>query len=145
MKNPYQQSKQKVDRQMLDLRIRSIIPVDLNSIIYRCHVLMAELYRMARDNESPYHNKYVVDHTKKAEALRNAILGLHWDPKNLAFFDFVLQNHKANTGTIQRFWSGASLAPYWVNIWPKSMNCSNPVSKNITMRAFSGVRELLSR
>jgi len=57
----------------------------------------------------------------------------------------VLKDHKAKTGSIHRFWSTASLAPYWVNIWPKSMNCSNEASKNITMRAFSGVRDLLSR
>lgn len=100
---------------------------------------------MARDNESPFHDEYVKDHETKAADLRKAILDLHWDRANHAFFDFVLDDHKSNKGKIHRFWSGASLAPYWAGIWPKALNCDSPNSKNATMRAFSGIRDLLSR
>ncbi|KAF8608338.1 glycoside hydrolase [Ceratobasidium sp. AG-I] len=143
--DPGQQVGRPVEEQMRHLRIRSIIPVDLNSIIYRCHELMAELYRMARDNESPFHNAYVERHESKAKDLRQAILALHWDSENLAFFDYVLDGHAAQTGKIHKFWSVASLAPYWVGIQHGDLNCTTEASRNKTMQAFSGVRDILSR
>ncbi|KAG8739907.1 hypothetical protein FRC10_005006 [Ceratobasidium sp. 414] len=179
MSDPFNQAQHEVPKQMTFLRIRDIIPVDLNSILYRCHKLMALMYEESSNNESPYATEYVKRHEDKAEALHQAILALHWDPKNLAFFDFVLERGKCvdcpggdkdcpkgrtycPEGEIQRFWSGASLVPYWAQIWPNELRCEMDQEqetdteeekkrkrkqreqrrKNM-MGAFSGVRDLL--
>jgi alpha,alpha-trehalase len=136
--------------QMKKLRVRNIIPVDLNSIIYRCHVLMAHMYNMAKDNESPFADQHSKEHTEKADKLRSAILALHWDKNGLAFFDFLLTKRSVGQpirdGQIHRFWSGASLAPYWSGIWPDEFNnCSSQETKYGVMKAFSGVRDLLNK
>ncbi|KAG9098452.1 hypothetical protein FRC06_006370 [Ceratobasidium sp. 370] len=180
MSDPFNVGQHEVPKQMTYLRIRDIIPVDLNSMLYRCHKLMALMYQEASNNESPYAIEYVERHEKKAEALRKAILALHWDPENLAFFDFVLERDECvdcfkggpkdcpegrkycPRGEIQRFWSGASLVPYWAEIWPDNLRCElEPEQENDDeqekkrkrkqkaqrqknlMKAFSGVRDLL--
>ncbi|KAG8694711.1 hypothetical protein FRC08_008303 [Ceratobasidium sp. 394] len=90
MREPFNHTQRPVSEQMTFLQIRDIIPVDLNSILYRCHKLMALMYGDSSNNESPYAVEYIKRHEDKAAALRKAILALHWDRQNLAFFDFVL-------------------------------------------------------
>jgi alpha,alpha-trehalase len=146
MSEPFDQGSRSKSEQMNYLRIRSIIPVDLNSILYRCHKLMAHMYDAASTNESPSASAFSKRHEDLADKLREAVLALHWDPKNLAFFDFVLDKEeqgKNNTGKIHRFWSGASVFPYWAEIWPKALDCQSSRSKKDLMRAFSGVRDIL--
>ncbi|KAG8687442.1 hypothetical protein FRC08_011963 [Ceratobasidium sp. 394] len=146
MSEPFDQPKRNTSDQMNYLQITDIIPVDLNSIIYRCHKLMAQLYQEASNNESPFALQYGRRHEDAAKDLRASILALHWDPENLAFFDFVLDKKVPNqrrTGKIQRFWSGASLVPYWAGIWPDELNCKKSGAKQKVMGAFAGVRDVL--
>ncbi|KAG8742937.1 hypothetical protein FRC10_000725 [Ceratobasidium sp. 414] len=146
MSDPFNQPSRSKSDQMNYLQITNIIPVDLNSIMYRCHKLMALLYKEARNNESPFSDEYGRRHETSAKRLRTAILALHWDPDNLAFFDFVLDKEEPGqrrTGKIQRFWSGASLVPYWAEIWPDDLNCAKPGAKQKVMGAFTGVRDIL--
>ncbi|KAG9120115.1 hypothetical protein FRC07_004534 [Ceratobasidium sp. 392] len=155
MKDPFDQKQYPVSRQMNHLRIRNLIPVDLNSILYRCYKLMALMYKEAHNNESPFATDYSERHERWAGRLHEAIMKLHWDPENLAFFDFVLNNDTSQTprqGGIQRFWSGASLVPYWAEIWPEELRCEvepdeqkRKEKKKKMMVAFSGVRDLLQR
>ncbi|KAJ1306155.1 hypothetical protein OPQ81_010866 [Rhizoctonia solani] len=135
-------------KQMKRLEIRRIIPVDLNSIIYRCHVIMAELYKLAEDNESPFAHLRATSHIEKAGNLSEAIIALHWDPNRAAFYDFLLdRDYKDGQAVYQGepkyFWSMASLAPYWSGIWPGEFHCNDSESKDKVMKAFSGVRKLL--
>ncbi|QRV85492.1 trehalase [Ceratobasidium sp. AG-Ba] len=149
MSQPFNHTNRPKLEQMNFLQITNIIPVDLNSIMYRCHKLMERLYVEARSNESPFADEYIRRHRRSAKKLRTAILALHWDPKNLAFFDFVMHEYKRGerrTGYTQRFWSGASLVPYWAGVWPDELDCSkskNEEAKKKIMGAFSGVRDLL--
>nr|WJO90074.1 trehalase-4 [Ceratobasidium cereale] len=155
MSNPFKQKGRELSLQMNDLRVRSTIPVDLNSILYRCHKLMAHMYETARLNESPAAQAYIDRHNNLADKLQRAILALHWDSESSTFFDFVLkekESGKIRTGAINRFWSGASLVPYWAEIWPESLhNCNSnetqlrEESRNATMAAFSGIRDILNR
>ncbi|QRV98076.1 trehalase [Ceratobasidium sp. AG-Ba] len=151
MEDPFNQKDRKRHDQMLSLRVRDIIPVDLNSMIYRCHKLMEILYKEARNNESPFADAYGRRHALKAEELRKAILALHWDPKSMGFFDFVMKKGESDrnrTGYNHKFWSGASLVPYWAEIWPDELDsekCESQEVKSKMMEAFSGVRDLLER
>ncbi|KAG8774976.1 hypothetical protein FRC12_001720 [Ceratobasidium sp. 428] len=153
MSNPFAQAGRDKLLQMRDLRVRNIVPVDLNSILYRSHRLMAHMYELASTNESPFAMEYSRRHQAKADRLREAILALHWDPDNLAFFDFVLDEKPAETptkkpisGKIHRFWSGASVVPYWAEIWPMEFgNCTTQPQKQAVMQAFSGIRDILNR
>ncbi|KAG8779793.1 hypothetical protein FRC12_023838, partial [Ceratobasidium sp. 428] len=147
MSDPFNQPNRTKSDQMNYLQITNIIPVDLNSIMYRCHKLMALLYQEARNNEAPFAYVYSQKHERSARRLRKSILALHWDPDNLAFFDFVLHEQKrgySRTGYLQHFWSGASLVPYWAQIWPDALNCTaHSDAKQKVMGAFAGVRDLL--
>ncbi|KAG8753707.1 hypothetical protein FRC12_011453 [Ceratobasidium sp. 428] len=153
MSRPFDQGTRNVSEQMNHLRIRDIIPVDLNSILYRCHKLMVLLYREASNNESPFASEYSDRHEEKAAHLHEAILALHWDRKNLAFFDFVMNRGECDgcrKGGIQHFWSGASLVPYWAQIWPEELRCEaesdekkRKERQQKMMSAFAGVRDIL--
>lgn len=131
--------------QMRKVRIRRLIPVDLNSILYRCHVLMAELYQRAVNDESPYAWQHKQRHEKAASRLKTAILDLHWDEAKVGFYDFVLDDlafsDGSRTGRTGTFWSGAAFAPFWSGIWPESVR----VSQSKMMEAFAGMRDLLKR
>ncbi|KAG8738244.1 hypothetical protein FRC10_007112 [Ceratobasidium sp. 414] len=131
--------------QMRRVRVRRIIPVDLNSILYRCHMLIAELYQRAVDDESPYAWQHKRTHEKAASALKAAILDLHWSESRAAFYDFELDAmgvpEHPQTGRTGGFWSGAALAPYWSGIWPESVQ----VNQSKAMEAFAGMRDLLRR
>ncbi|KAG9094078.1 hypothetical protein FRC06_011172 [Ceratobasidium sp. 370] len=131
--------------QMRRVRIRRLVPVDLNSILYRCHMLIAELYQRAVDDESPYAWQHKRTHEKAARALKAAILDLHWSESRAAFYDFELDAmgipERPRTGRTGGFWSGAALAPYWSGIWPESVQ----VNQSKAMEAFAGMRDLLRR
>nr|WJO90075.1 trehalase-3 [Ceratobasidium cereale] len=146
MSDPYERVHESKTEQMRHLRMEKTIPVDLNSIMYRNHKLMAHLYRKASNEESPFATTYSQRHEGAAKQLRAAILALHWDSTNLAFFDYVLEDKvpgEDRTGSINRFWSGASMVPYWAEVWPDSLDCATKESKNMVMGMFSGVRDIL--
>lgn len=131
--------------QMRRVQIRRLIPVDLNSILYRCHTLMADLYQFAVDDESPYAWQHKRRHEKAAFNLKAAVLDLHWDESKSGFYDFELDDTREpgtpRTGKIGSFWSGAALAPFWSDIWPDSVRSNQQKA----MEAFSGMRDLLKR
>ncbi|KAG8701591.1 hypothetical protein FRC09_005255 [Ceratobasidium sp. 395] len=153
MRNPFNQPGRKQLQQMRDLRVRSIVPVDLNSVLYRSYMLMAHMYKQASTNESPFALEYSRRHEEKAKRLGKAILALHWDPDSLAFFDFALDEKPTDkptetpiSGKIHRFWSGASVVPYWAEIWPEEFgSCAEPKQREAVMQAFSGIRDILNR
>ncbi|KAJ1306067.1 hypothetical protein OPQ81_010779 [Rhizoctonia solani] len=145
MSDPYNLPKDRIE-QMRRVQIRRIIPVDLNSILYRCHTLIAELYERAVDDESPYAWQHKQRHEVAASLLKTAVLDLHWDEAKAGFYDFELNAHdskaeEARTGRTRNFWSGATFAPFWSGIWPESVR----TNQSKTMEAFAGMRDLLKR
>lgn len=131
--------------QMRRVQIRRIIPVDLNSILHRCHALMADLYQLSVDDESPYAWQHKRRHEKAASNLKEAVLDLHWDESKSGFYDFELDYTTdpgmVRTGKTGSIWSGAALAPFWNDIWPESVRSDQQKA----MEAFSGMRDLLKR
>ncbi|QRV98077.1 trehalase [Ceratobasidium sp. AG-Ba] len=148
MSEDFDKAGNETGKQMRHLRVSDVIPVDLNSILYRSHKLMAHMYNISSTNESPFAAEYSRRHDEKARSLNDAILALHWDSDNLSFFDFVLkrgENEIKRTGSIHRFWSGASMVPYWAGIWPTEFSdCSSSETKRAVMQAFAGIRDILN-
>lgn len=144
MGNPQTLPEDRIE-QMRRVQIRKIIPVDLNSILHRCHVLIAELYQRAVDDESPYAWQHKQRHEKAASLLKAAVLDLHWDEAKAGFYDFEMNDPEftvaPRTGRIGSFWSGAAFAPFWSGIWPESVKASQEKA----MESFAGMRDLLER
>ncbi|CAE6505626.1 unnamed protein product [Rhizoctonia solani] len=145
MTDPYNLPEDRIE-QMRRIQIRRIVPVDLNSILYRCHTLIAELYERAVDDESPYAWQHKQRHEIAASLLKTAVLDLHWDEARAGFYDFELDAHdskseEARTGRIRDVWSGATFAPFWSGIWPQSVMDSQFKA----MQVFAGMRDLLKR
>ncbi|KAF5346662.1 hypothetical protein D9758_013212 [Tetrapyrgos nigripes] len=106
-----------------DLAIRDTIPVDLNSILYKNHVLLAELYNISFVNcSSPSPEKgaavakAAARHLKAADALKEGILSVFWNPQKLAFYDFSLSSGEQHT-----VFSVAAFYPYWAGIYPAEL------------------------
>ncbi|CAE6435097.1 unnamed protein product [Rhizoctonia solani] len=145
MSDPYNLPEDRIE-QMRRVQIRRIIPVDLNSILHRCHALIAELYERAVDDESPYAWQHKQRHEIAASLLKAAVLDLHWDEARTGFYDFELDARdsgleEARTGRLRNVWSGATFAPFWSGIWPESVRAS----QLRMIEAFAGMRDLLKR
>ncbi|GLB38558.1 putative alpha-trehalose glucohydrolase [Lyophyllum shimeji] len=91
------------------LNVRNTIAVDLNSILYKNHVLLASLY--ASDDPAA-----ASAHTTAAAALLAGILDLFWDSTKLAFYDFNLATKARNT-----VFSAANFYPLWSGIIPNEI------------------------
>ncbi|EIW74551.1 glycoside hydrolase family 37 protein [Coniophora puteana RWD-64-598 SS2] len=91
------------------LNVRNTIPVDLNSILYKAHLLLADLY-------DPANMSAISSHQSAAAELREAILDLHWDADKLAFYDFNLTSNSRNS-----VFSMATFYPIWCGIIPSEV------------------------
>ncbi|KAF8877143.1 Six-hairpin glycosidase-like protein [Gymnopilus junonius] len=76
------------------VNVRNTIGIDLNSILYKNHVLMASFYGTANTTSASRH-------TAAAESLKAAILDLFWDSSKQ-----------------EQFFSVATFYPYWSGIIP---------------------------
>ncbi|KAF8636039.1 hypothetical protein AX15_000196 [Amanita polypyramis BW_CC] len=111
------------------LNVRSIIAVDLNSILYKDHLLLASLYDSS--NRSAKNN-----HNNAATALRQGILDLFWDSSKLAFYDFNLR-----TSTRNPIFSAGTFYPLWSGIIPTEVAGSS----NAAFGFFSSLNMVLNR
>ncbi|KAF8324785.1 Six-hairpin glycosidase-like protein [Cantharellus anzutake] len=130
------------------LNVRSTMPVDLNSVLYKYRMLLADLYEL-RDSskdqclsrdlphaQQPNDRQRAVHHRAVASVIRDAILDLFWDADRVAFYDFNLtSNARGTVFTPATFW------PYWDGIIPYDVLSSEKVAK----QAFSGVRLVMAR
>ncbi|KAF9464208.1 trehalase [Collybia nuda] len=114
------------------LNVRNTIAIDLNSILYKNHVLMAGLY--GATNASIANG-----HRTAAAALRAGILDLLWDPTKLAFYDYNLATKSRNS-----IFSAANFYPLWSGIIPddilgsKDKAFAHFASINLVMNRYNG-------
>ncbi|TFK70552.1 glycoside hydrolase family 37 protein [Pluteus cervinus] len=114
---------------LLSLNVRGTIPVDLNSLLYRDHVLLAGLYGTS--------NATATDaHLAAAAALKSGILDLFWDNDKIAFYDFNLKTNSRNN-----FFSVAHFYPIWSGIIPDILLSSS----DMAFAAFSSVNMVMNR
>ncbi|CAA7261546.1 unnamed protein product [Cyclocybe aegerita] len=111
------------------LNVRNTIAVDLNSILYRNHILLAQLYDTSNTTA-------VNRHISAAGALRTAILDLFWDSQKIAFYDFVL-----DTNSRSNVFSAAAFYPFWSGIVPPQVAQDEATA----FQAFSSVNMVLNR
>ncbi|KAJ6455467.1 trehalase [Mycena sanguinolenta] len=111
------------------LNVRGLVPVDLNSMLYKNRILMAQLY--GTSNASA-----VARHTAAAAAIKEGLLDLCWNATKLAFYDFNLL-----TNTRNAVFSVATFYPFWSGIIPPEVlsNATNAFG------AFSALNMVLNR
>lgn len=112
-----------------DLQVRSKVAVDLNSILYRNHVELAQLYGSSNASAAGRHRE-------AAAALRTAIIDLCWDSSKLAFYDYNTRNNVRDT-----IFTAAHFYAFWSGIIPDEVL----ESREAAFGAFSSVNLVLSR
>ncbi|EEB94678.1 hypothetical protein MPER_06469, partial [Moniliophthora perniciosa FA553] len=113
------------------LRVRDTLPVDLNSILYRDYLLLADLYDSVGSNSSTAES-----HRSRAASLKEGIIDLFWDSDKVAFYDCNLQTNARNN-----FFSAATFYPLWSGIIPDDILSSSDKA----FAAFSSVNMVLNR
>ncbi|KAG7088886.1 hypothetical protein E1B28_012833 [Marasmius oreades] len=111
------------------LNLRSTIPVDLNSILYRNHLLLADLHGSSDTAAAERHRA-------AAASLKDGILDLFWDSKKVAFYDFNLK-----TNTRNNIFSTAAFYPFWSGIIPDDVLAS----QDKAFAAFSSINLVMNR
>ncbi|KAL1937780.1 hypothetical protein VTO73DRAFT_12799 [Trametes versicolor] len=96
------------------LNIRKTIPVCLNSILYKAHTLLADLYAAQKQNSS------ATTHRSAASTFRAGVLDLFWDSSKLAFYDFNLTANTRNS-----LFTSATFYPLWNGIIPDEVLSSS--------------------
>jgi len=114
------------------LHVRSIVPVDLNAILYDAHIKVADLYSQGNSSNKSNGEKY----RKAASALKVGIIDVLWDASRFAFYDY---NHVTNTRST--IFSAANFYPYWLGVVPDEVT----KSKENAFKAFSSVNMVMSR
>ena len=115
------------------LNIRSIIPVCLNSILYKAHGLLGDLYT-SQNNATA-----AKTHQDAAANIRAGILDLLWDGQKLAFYDFNLTANARST-----IFSAATFYPLWNGIIPDEVAASSQnafgffASLNLVLNRYNG-------
>ncbi|KAL9711247.1 hypothetical protein Ac2012v2_005787 [Leucoagaricus gongylophorus] len=120
------------DGSLRNLGARNIVAVDLNSILYKNYITLADLYGSLNSSRANTHRS-------TASALRSAILDLLWDADKFAFYDFNLATDKRKD-----FFSAANFYPLWSGIIPddiarsESAAFSHFASLNLVLNRFNG-------
>lgn len=94
-----------------NLRTRFIVPVDLNSILYRSFSALVKLMRKLGFDEgeiSPY--------AARADEVKKGIMELLFDPKTKTWRDYDLLNQKQRP-----FYAASNLTPLWADCFEQSM------------------------
>ncbi|KAJ7713002.1 trehalase [Mycena metata] len=111
------------------LNVKGTVPVDLNSILYKNRLLMAQLYGTSNKTAA-------ARHTTAAAAIKEGVLDLFWNATKLAFYDFNLGSNARND-----VFSTATFYPFWSGIFPPEVlaNATNAFG------AFSALNMVLNR
>lgn len=117
------------------VNIKNHVPIDLNSILYKAHVILAGFYSLGNYSNSTA----VSEHEAAATNIRAGILDLFWDSSKLAFYDFNLTSNSRNS-----IFSVATFYPLWAGIVPDEVLASSTnafgffSSINMVLRRYNG-------
>ncbi|KAI0698165.1 glycoside hydrolase family 37 protein [Cytidiella melzeri] len=110
--------------------IKNHVAVDLNSILYRNHMILASFY------DQQQNSSFADNHTTTAENLKAGILDLCWDSSKLAFYDFNVTANGRNS-----MFTAANFYPVWNGIIPTELTSSSDAA----FKYFSVVNMVLNR
>ncbi|KAH9040254.1 glycoside hydrolase family 37 protein [Lactarius hengduanensis] len=117
------------------VNIKNHVPVDLNSILYKANLILADFYRSGNHSNSTAASQ----HEAAAANIRAGILDLFWDSSKLAFYDFNLTSNSRNN-----FFSAATFYPLWADIIPDEVLSSSTnafgffSTINMVLRRYNG-------
>ncbi|KAH9987249.1 glycoside hydrolase family 37 protein [Russula vinacea] len=117
------------------VNVKNHIPVDLNAILYKSNLILADFYMSGRYANPTIASKYQT----VAASIRAGILDLFWDSSKLAFYDFNLTSNSRNS-----VFSAATFYPLWTGIVPDEIISSSSnafgffSSINMVLRRFNG-------
>jgi alpha,alpha-trehalase len=144
------------------LRTRAVLPVDLNSILYKAHTLVAGFYKDHSEYAPNPKNasQMASQHQSRAEDIKKGVLDLFWDDKKLAFYDFILPSSgvaatdnstnakragggegEGSLGAHSTVFSAAHYYPFWNGIYPPSVLASSAAAYG----AFASLGLVLAR
>ena len=92
---------------LLDAKTNYIIPVDLNSLMYRNYSLLADFH------DHFGHKEKVKEFKEKASKMLEAICNILWDPEEEMWFDFDMLNGKRRL-----YYYASNLYPLWAEAYP---------------------------
>ncbi|EGN97904.1 glycoside hydrolase family 37 protein [Serpula lacrymans var. lacrymans S7.3] len=114
------------------LNVSNNIPVCLNSILYKAHILLADLYGSSNASAA-------ATHLQVAAGIRAGILDLFWNSTKLAFYDFNLTSNARND-----IFTAATFYPLWNGIIPDEVLSSQEnafgffASLNMVFNRYNG-------
>lgn len=129
------------------LNVRAMIPVDLNSLLYGDHVLLADLYDTFMNSTAGTTNSSqsggsnnmtakVDSHRLIASELKEAILDLNWDADKLWFYDYNMT--ASNRSDV--YMAGGTF-PLWQNITPAEITQNETAAQQV----FAGQRYIAGK
>lgn len=96
---------------MNDLKCRSIVPVDLNAILFKNAELLSNFCMLLGQHEKRTH------YEKLAEKMKKAITAVFWDEQEGIWLDYDLENNMR-----RNYFAASNLVPLWANVYDKSKN-----------------------
>lgn len=92
-----------------DIKCRSIVPVELNSILFKNAIILAEFYKIAKNP------KKAAKFKRRAKALYDAVQAVLWNEEAGTWFDYDLLNRKP-----RKYFVPTNLAPLWTGCFNKN-------------------------
>ena len=92
------------------LNVNAIVPVDLNSILYRNYQLLSQMYNLSGATQNSSKSS---DWGSRASDLRTAVIAVCWNDTLASFYDF-----NTTAGAQHAVWSNSGLYPYWAELIP---------------------------
>ena len=103
------------------IQTTNIIPVDLNSLMYKIELILAELYSLKGDSQSQ--NLYEALADKRAKAINEVL----WSDQKSYWADFKIAEGKLNDEEFYAY----GLSPLWFGIVPPNRNVLDVIKINM--------------
>ncbi|TKY86258.1 hypothetical protein EX895_005083 [Sporisorium graminicola] len=118
------------------------LPVDLNSILFACEQKLSAFYKIS-GNGTQANATRANYWAQQAQARKEAILDVFWDPSNKFFYDF-----NTTLGDRAPFFTPAGFFPLWAQILPQEFvneSISIDQRRQNLQGVFAGLRYIIDR
>lgn len=118
------------------------LPVDLNAILFACEQKLSAFYKIS-SNQTQVNATRANYWAQQAQARKEAILDLFWDPSKRFFYDF-----NTTLGDRAPFFTPAGFFPLWAKILPQEFvneSISIDQRRQNLQGVFSGLRYIIDR
>lgn len=95
---------------LCSIKTSYIAPVDLNALMYKNHMHMADFYKVLENSEKRR------EHLSKAHSVLRTLSNLLWDSEENMWFDWDMLNDKR-----RKFFYASNLFPLWAEAYPHKL------------------------